>query len=245
MREVDGGTASRAIHRQLRPGLVMRVGAPRNNFPFDAAPEYVFVAGGIGVTPLLPMMRAARDAGSRWSLLFCARRAAEAPFLEVAKALGGAVELFASDLGTRLDVAARLGEPRPGALLYCCGPEALMLAVEEATARWPAGSVRFEWFAARSRPAGEVSDSFALVCARSGLTLQVPPGDSVLAVLARAGIDIPRSCEQGVCGTCEVRVLEGEIDHRDSILSEAEQATGETMMSCVSRARSRTLVLDL
>jgi ferredoxin len=120
-----------------------------------------------------------------------------------------------------------------------------MLAVEEATAGWPEGTVHFEWFAPRSRPADESSGSFEAVCQRSGITVTVPPDKSLLDALNDAGIPVPCSCQQGICGTCEVRVLDGEVDHRDSILSAAERATNETMMTCVSRARSSRLVLDI
>ena len=120
-----------------------------------------------------------------------------------------------------------------------------MLAVEEATAAWPDGSVRFEWFAPRSRPADEGSGSFEIVCQASGVTLTVPPDKTVLATLHEAGIEVPCSCEQGICGTCEVRVLGGEVDHRDSIQSQAERAANQSMMVCVSRARSPQLLLDI
>ena len=246
VRDVKGGRASRFVHRgDLRPGVVVTLGLPRNNFAFDTAPRYLFVAGGIGITPLMPMMRAATAAGASWSLLLCAPRAADAPFIREARALGGAVSLHASAEGTRLDVAARLREPQADTLLYCCGPERLMLAVEEATAAWPEGSVRFEWFTPRARPEGEASDSFEVECAQAGITVTVPKGRSVLQVLNEAGIAVPCSCEQGICGTCEVPVLEGEVDHRDSILSSAERAANATMMCCVSRAKSSRLVLDL
>jgi ferredoxin len=144
-----------------------------------------------------------------------------------------------------LDVATRLGTAQQDTAVYCCGPERLMLAVEEATAGWPEGSVHFEWFTPRSRPVDEGSGSFDVVCQGSSVTLTVPPDKSLLEVLNEAGIDIPSSCHQGICGTCEVRVLAGEIDHRDSILSTAERAANETMMACVSRARSPRLVLDI
>jgi ferredoxin-NADP reductase len=245
VREVADGRVSRIIHRDLRPGTVMTVGVPRNNFPLVQSPNYLFIAGGIGITPLLPMMREATRTGARWSLLFCTRSADDAPFLREACALGGDVSVHASDAGTRLDVAARLATRPADTLLYCCGPDRLMMAVEDATRSWPDGTVRFEWFAPRTRPAGEVSGSFELVCAQSGLVLTVPPDRSVLQALNQAGIGVPTSCEQGICGTCECRVLEGAVDHRDSILSAAEQAANQTMMVCVSRAKSPRLVLDL
>ena len=245
VRAVEGGRASGAILRDLRPGALMAVGLPRNAFAFEASPNYLFVAGGIGITPLLPMMRQATRAGAAWRLLFCTRRAAGAPFLAEARALGGEVTLHASELGARLDAAARLAAVPPETMLYCCGPEALMAAVEVATRHWPAGAVRFEWFAPRSRPEGEVAGAFAVHCARSGVSLAVPPARSVLDALSDAGITVARSCEQGICGTCECRVLEGEVDHRDSILSAAERAANQVMMPCVSRAKSARLVLDL
>lgn len=245
VRELENGRVSRVIHHQLRPGALIPIGVPRNNFPLIPSPRYLFVAGGIGITPLLPMMREATRNGAEWSLLFCTRRATEAAFLDEARLLGGAVFLHASEAGTRLDVTARLAKPVKDTILYCCGPERLMTAVETATAAWPEGSVRFEWFAPRSRPATVEPASFQVHLARAGVTLTVPPDKSILEVLTEAGFDQPRSCEQGICGTCECRVLEGEVDHRDSILSAGERAANQAMMVCVSRARSGRLVLDL
>ncbi len=245
VRELEDGRVSRVIHHELRPGTLIPVSVPRNNFPLVPAPHYLFVAGGIGITPLLPMMREATRRGAEWSLLFCTRRATEAAFLDEARLLGGTVFLHASEAGTRLDVTARLAEPALETILYCCGPERLMTAVEEATNAWPEGSVRFEWFAPRSRPAAAGSAGFEVYLARAGMTVTVPPDKTILEVLTEAGFDQPRSCEQGICGTCECRVLEGEVDHRDSILSAGERAANEVMMVCVSRARSGRLVLDL
>lgn len=245
VREVEGGRVSQIIHYEMRPGALIPIGVPRNNFPLVPSPRYLFVAGGIGITPMLPMMREATRAGAQWTLLFCTRRAQEAAFLEEARGLGGEVCLHASEAGSRLDVPARLAQPEPDTVLYCCGPERLMDAVEAATAAWPEDSVRFEWFTPKSRPADEVSGAFELVCDQSGVTLSVPPEKSVLEVLTEAGFDVPRSCEQGICGTCECRVLEGEVDHRDSILSVAERDANEVMMTCVSRAKGGRLVLDL
>ncbi|MCL2428409.1 MAG: PDR/VanB family oxidoreductase [Alphaproteobacteria bacterium] len=245
VREVENGRVSAIIHHEMRPGALIPIGVPRNNFPLVPSPRYLFVAGGIGITPMLPMLREASSASAKWSLLFCTRRASEAPFIEEARALGGEVVLHASESGNRLDVPAALAEPQPDTVLYCCGPERLMSAVEEATRAWPEGSVRFEWFAPRSRPEDETSGGFEVVCAQSGLTLPVPPDKSILEVLTAAGLDVPRSCEQGICGTCECRVLEGEVDHRDSILSAAERDANEVMMTCVSRAKGPRLVLDI
>jgi tetrachlorobenzoquinone reductase len=245
IREIGGGHASQFIHRKLRPGELLTISPPRNNFPLVGASRYLFIAGGIGVTPLIPMMRAADKCSTPWSLLYCNRRPGDAPFLKEIMSFRGNVVLHTSETGTRLDVERGLGTPQPDTIVYCCGPERLMAAVEAATAAWPEDSVRFEWFAPRSRPDDEASGVFEVTCERSNVTLSVPPDKSVLAVLTEAGIEIPRSCEQGICGTCEVRVLAGEIEHRDSILSASERAANNTMMTCVSRARSPRLVLDL
>jgi len=245
IRSVSGGLSSQFIHRKLRPGELLTVSLPRNNFEFADAENYLFIAGGIGITPLLPMMRAAAAARKPWTLLYCNRSDDEAPFLDEIKALGGTIKLHSTAAGTRLDAAARLAAVEANTLVYCCGPERLMLAVEAATAAWPEGRVRFEWFAPRSRPDDETSGSFEVVCQASGVTLTVPPDKTVLATLHDAGIEVPCSCEQGICGTCEVRVLGGEVDHRDSIQSQAERAANQSMMVCVSRARSAKLLLDI
>lgn len=243
VREVAGGRGSGIVHKQLRPGAILTASAPRNNFPLLPAQRYLFIAGGIGVTPLLPMMREANRRGIPWTLLFCTRSTADAPHLAEARSMGD-VSLHCSLEGTRLDVKARLAEVQPGTLVYCCGPQALMEAVEHAGAHWPEGSLRFEWFQARQQAHAEAG-AFTLVCARSNRTLAVPADRSLLQVMQEAGIPVSFSCEEGVCGSCEVKVLEGEVDHRDSILSAGERAAGLTMMACVSRARGTRLVLDV
>lgn len=245
IRSVAGGLSSGFVHKKLRPGELLTISAPRNNFPLVDAPRYIFIAGGIGVTPLIPMMHEAAARSRPWTLLYCNRRDEDAPFLAEIKALGGEISMHSSEAGTRLDVAQRLGAVQPDTVVYCCGPEKLMTAVEEATSAWPEETVHFEWFTPRSRPADETSGSFEIVCQQSGITLTVSPDKSILAVLSEAGIEVPRSCEQGICGTCETRVISGEVDHRDSILSTSERAANTTMMTCVSRALSPRLVLDI
>jgi tetrachlorobenzoquinone reductase len=248
--EVSGGQGSGFVHGGLRPGELVAVGGPRNNFRLDTGERYVFIAGGIGVTPLLPMAREAARRGRRWTLHYCVRSAKAAPFLdELAAIPGGDVVLHASDQGTRLSVERELATPADGVQIYCCGPERLMRAVETAAAHWSAGAVRFEWFAPKSdapRAADAAGDASVVVtCARSGVDVTVPPDLSILDALTAAGIDVPRSCEQGICGTCECGVVEGVPDHRDSILTDAERVAGKTMMVCVSRAKSPRLVLDI
>lgn len=245
VREVGGGRSSGFIHRELRPGAVLTIGMPRNNFALVDAARYIFIAGGIGITPLLPMMHRASARGRPFTLLYCNRREDAAPFLTEIRSLGGDVVLHCSESGTRLDPAQRLAQVQPATLIYCCGPEPLMTAVQAATQGWPPGSVRFEWFRPRRSPSDEPGDSFEVVCQASGVTVTVPADKSVLDALFEAGLEVPSSCQQGICGTCETRVICGEVDHRDSILSDGERAANQSMMICVSRSRGRRLVLDL
>lgn len=243
---LPGGRGSRFIHGELRLGATVTVGPPRNNFRFDAAPRYLFIAGGIGITPLLPMIREAARRGADWTLHYCVRSAAEAPFLGELRNLGsGQVVVHAADEGRRLAVDALLAATADDVLIYCCGPQRLMDAV--AGAARPTQDARFEWFAPRSDAGREAQPDgrFEVVCARSGVTVTVKEGTSVLEALDAAGVPVASSCEQGICGTCETAVLEGEPDHRDSVLSDAERAAGKTMMICVSRARNARLVLDV
>lgn len=244
VKAVPGGAASSFIHRAVAPGTVLVASLPRNNFPLLPAANYVFVAGGIGITPLLPMLTAAAGAGASFELHYCIGDPAEDLFTSARAAYGAATSTYIKRAGSRFDPRATLGAVRPGTLVYCCGPASLMDAVGEAMSAWPEGTLHREWFAAQARPTGP-DHSFELVCRRSGKTLLVPADKSVLQVLGEAGIDVPRSCEIGVCASCEVPVVQGEVDHRDSILSPQERAEGRTMFCCVSRARGSRLILDL
>jgi ferredoxin-NADP reductase len=245
IRAIAGGLSSTFVHKVLRPGDLLTISAPRNNFPLVDAKHYIFVAGGIGITPLIPMMHRANANRRHWTLLYCNRRNQDAPFLDEIRDLGGNIFLYSSAPGPRLNVAERFSAVERDSAIYCCGPESLMSAVEASTTAWPRESVHFERFTPKARPSDEASGSFELVCHASGKTLLVPPDRSILQVLDQAGIDVPRSCEQGICGNCELRVLSGDVDHRDSILSTEERATNRTMMVCVSRSRGPRLVLDI
>lgn len=243
---VPGGRGSGFVHGELALGTDLTISPPRNNFRFDAAARYLFIAGGIGITPLLPMIRRAGEQGADWVLQYCVRNAAAAPFLDDLRALPhGHVDLHAADDGRRLAVDELLASTPVDVPVYCCGPQRLMEAV--AAAARPDQDVRFEWFTPRPEPVRRdaADDSFEVVCARSAVTVTVPAGTSILDALYAAGVEVDSSCEQGICGTCETTVLEGEPDHRDSVLSDAERAAGKTMMLCVSRARSARLVLDV
>ncbi|MEW2400849.1 PDR/VanB family oxidoreductase [Streptomyces sp. NPDC046862] len=248
LREPDGRGGSRWIHDNVREGTRLRVRGPRNNFPLRPAARYLFVGGGIGITPLLPMMAEAEAAGAEWSLLYGGRTHASMAFLPELEGYGDRVTVRPQDRYGLLDLAGFLGEPDPSALVYCCGPAALIEAVEAHCAGWPPGSLNVERFAAApgAQPADERGEQPVEVELRaSGMTLTVPPGRSVLRAVEEAGVPVLYSCEEGICGSCETAVVEGEVDHRDSLLTDEERAAGDTMLICVSRARGARLVLDL
>ncbi|WP_030421898.1 PDR/VanB family oxidoreductase [Streptomyces sp. SCSIO 75703] len=241
LRERAGRGGSEYVHERLRPGDKVRVRGPRNHFRLEPAPRYRFVAGGIGITPLLPMVAAAEAAGAEWSLLYGGRGRASMAFTGELERWGGRVTVVPEDECGRLDLARVLDDVPEGTLVYCCGPGPLLDAVEE---RCPAGLLRTERFRPKEVETG-ADTAFEVVLARSGRTVTVAPGVSVLDAVRSAGTEVLYSCAEGTCGTCETDVVEGEIDHRDSVLSEEERAAGETMLICVSRCRGPRLVLDL
>jgi ferredoxin-NADP reductase len=245
VRDIPGGVASEFFHRRLRVGDLLAIGPPRNNFRFKSAPKYLFIAGGIGITPLLPMMHSATCHDADWTLRYCTSRLEETPFLNDIKALRGRIFLHTSEPHSRLNVSEALGDLAPDTRVYCCGPDRLMDAVKSATAGWPRDMVNYEWFKPQSSQTDAVPSSIKVICERSNKVVEVAPDQTILAALIAAGIDVPKSCEQGICGTCEVDVLKGEVDHRDSILSPSERQLNSTMMVCVSRAKGSTLVLDI
>ncbi|MFE6618277.1 PDR/VanB family oxidoreductase [Streptomyces sp. NPDC057740] len=226
----DGRGGSREVHEQVREGTELEVRGPRNRFPLVEAPSYVFVAGGIGITPVLPMLRALGE-GVEWRLLYCGRDRASMPFLEEVEKLGGDRVSVVEGVP---DLDGLLADVPEGAAVYCCGPEGLMAAVEE---RFP--HVQLERFAARA----STGRAFEVELRRSGRTLTVPADSTVLAAVRAQVPDTAYSCEQGFCGTCQQRVLEGEVEHRDELLTDGERA--DSMLICVSRARSDRLVLDM
>jgi ferredoxin-NADP reductase len=221
------------------------VRGPRNHFPLVASANYQFVAGGIGITPIIPMIEAAQARGATWSLLYCGRSRESMAFLDKF-ADTERVTIWPSSENGRIDLAATLGNPTPDTAIYCCGPGAFLDAVEEACAPWPDGSLHIERFAAKEVAASEDAlDSFEVVCSRSGVSVTVPEGTTIFDAVEKAGVDVLGSCMEGICGTCEADVLEGTPEHRDSILSKAEKERGDTIMLCVSRSLSKKLVLDV
>ncbi|MFD5480008.1 PDR/VanB family oxidoreductase [Streptomyces hawaiiensis] len=241
LRESAGRGGSAHVHDQLGEGARVRVRGPRNNFTLEPAPRYRFVAGGIGITPILPMLAAAEAAGAEWTLLYGGRTRASMAFGAELGRYGDRVTIAPEDETGLLDLPSVLDDVPEGTLVYCCGPGPLLDAVE---ARCPSGVLRVERFQPKERETGADTE-FEVELARSGRTLTVAPDVSVLDTVRAAGVEVLYSCTEGTCGTCETDVLDGEPDHRDSVLTEEERAAGETMLICVSRCRGKRLVLDL
>jgi ferredoxin-NADP reductase len=243
-----GRGGSRFVHEQLHEGDSVRVRGPRNHFALVGSPRYQFIAGGIGITPLLPMIEAAQARGAGWHLLYGGSRRGSMAFLDVLERYGDRVTVSPRDEREgRLELDSVLAEPRPDTLVYCCGPEGLLGAVEAACESWPDDSLRVERFAAKpvEEPPPGALEAFEVECQRSGVTVPVAAGQTIYEAVETAGVDVLGSCMEGVCGTCECDVIDGNPDHRDSVLSEAERARGDTIMICVSRSRSERLVLDI
>jgi ferredoxin-NADP reductase len=239
-----GGSAW--VHETLRSGTIARVRGPRNHFPLEPADRYQFIAGGIGITPMLPMIEAAEAVGADWRLLYGGRQRSSMGFLNELAQYGDRVTVWPQDEKGLLDLSGTVGAPRGDTFVYCCGPEPLIDAVETACASWPPGSLHIERFAAKARAETEGAlDHFTVECRRSGITVEIGPDDSILATLRATGISLLSSCGDGICGTCEAAVLEGIPDHRDSVLDDGEKALNDAMMVCVSRSLTEKLVLDL
>lgn len=240
---------SRYIHETLQVGQSIDVSAPHNHFPLiEDAPHTVFIAGGIGVTPLLSMIRRLEALGRPWQLHYTARSRRKCAYLEQLAQLDksrGAVHLHFVDEsdGRLLDIDALVVPVPKEAHLYCCGPSPMLQSFERATAARPPQHVHVEYFSAQQEAA--VTGGFTVVLARSRRALRVEPGKSILDVLLANGLDVGHACREGVCGACQTKVLEGIPDHRDSYLSAREKSSGDSIMLCCSGSASETLVLDL
>jgi cytochrome P450/ferredoxin-NADP reductase len=245
LRDEHGAGASRHVHDHLAVGDEVIIRGPRNNFAFLDARAYIFIAGGIGITPILPMVRAAEAAGAEWTLLYGGRTRASMAFLDELEPFGDRVQVRPQDEHGLLRLEDVLGAPREATPVSSCGPEPLLTAVEARCATWPKGSLHLERFAAKPLTEPVLQQSFEIVLARSGLTALVPLDTSILAAVENAGVAVRSSCTEGTCGTCETVVLEGIPDHRDSVLDEVERVAGASMMICVSRSCTPRLVLDL
>ncbi|EJM22907.1 flavodoxin reductase family protein [Pseudomonas sp. GM21] len=242
---------SKGMHEVVKEGSTLRISEPRNLFPLEHEAAYSFLfAGGIGITPILCMAERLANAGKAFELHYCGRSASGMAFVERLRESGFATCVhFHRDDGEsiqRLNTARVLANADPSHHLYVCGPTGFMEHVL-GTAReqgWQDAQLHREYFAAAPTGAAD-SDSFEIQLASSGLRLRVPADRSVADVLLDAGVDVPLSCEQGICGTCITRVLEGVPDHRDMFMTDAEHARNDQFTPCCSRAKSALLVLDL
>lgn len=247
--EPNGRGGSREVFDAVAPGDDILISLPRNNFPLAReAASHLFVAGGIGITPFIPMIRSLQHVATPFKLVYCSRSPERAAFIDFALELAASglaiVHHDAGEPERRLDLHALLGQAAEGTHLYCCGPEGLMRAVREASAGWPGGTVHWEYFA--NTPLLEhahVDNPFKVQLRSSGLVLDIPAEESIMGVLRANGVAVDSSCESGLCGTCKTRYLSGEPDHRDMILDESERR--EFVMICCSRSRTGTLLLDL
>ncbi len=247
-----GGSAY--LHDGLKVGDVIHISTPRNHFQlYEPAKTSVLVAGGIGVTPMLAMARRLSALGQPWTLYYCARTPERAAFLDDLLALPGRVIPVFDGIegGKPIDFTQVMTAAPVGAHLYCCGPSSLMEAFEHAAAGREPSTIHVEWFKPRAIPesaaaAADADGEFTVTLANSGVTLTVPPEKSILDVLIDAGVSVPYSCCDGVCGTCETRVLQGTPVHRDSVLLGEDANATDRIMVCVSRcAGGQSLTLDL
>lgn len=245
LREEQGRGGSRHVHDRIEVGARLTARGPRNHFVLDVSPRYRFLAGGIGITPILPMVREADRRGAEWTLTYCGRSQASMAMLdELRRQYGKRITIHADDVDAQFDVAGFLADPKPGELLYTCGPTGLLNAVLDASRDWPGDAIRYERFAPLELSEDDNTE-FEVELALTGTVLKVPADRSILDVVTESGVQVLSSCAEGTCGTCETAVISGEIDHRDAVLSAEEQEDGNVMMICVSRASSLRLVLDL
>ncbi|MFC7286657.1 PDR/VanB family oxidoreductase [Herminiimonas glaciei] len=258
---VNRDTASRGgssyLHEAAKPGDVLTISLPRNNFPLnEEAAHSVLIAGGIGITPIFSMVQRLNQLGRAWTLYYCTRTEERAAFLDALKALAATTQtahlhtVFDQVPGNQMLNLAELvqgseAEHAGAAHFYCCGPGMLLQGFEQATAAIPAERVHVEYFSAPAIASDAATETFSVTLARSGRTFQIPAELSILEVLLSNGVSVLSSCREGVCGSCETAVLAGEPEHRDAVLSAAERAGNRTMMLCVSRCKGTSLTLDL
>lgn len=241
--EEQGEGGSRHLHERVRQGQLVRVSEPRDLFGFEPRDRMVFVAGGIGITPILPMVSAAHAAGADWTLHYAGREPGTMAFGADLERYGDRVRVYAGAEGQRMALP-EIVAGAAGAPVYACGPERLLDALE--TEAEAAGAALFvERFTNANAVTTEADHPFEVELSLTGKTVTVLPGESILDKVAEAGVPAPSSCRGGTCGTCETFVVEGEPDHRDAVLNAKEREESEVMMICVSRCKGKRLVLEL
>ncbi len=250
LRELEGRGGSACMHDEIKEGDVLPITGPENNFPLVAAADkHLLIGGGIGITPILAMVRHLHETGADFALHYCARSPEEAAFVAFLKGAPFADRVHfhydGGDPSKGLDVAALLKDHAAGTHLYCCGPTGLMDAVRAASAHWPESHVHFESFKAAQSFDTADDQSFEVVLAKSGKTYKVPADQTILEVLEDNGHTVDSVCQEGICGACLTDVVEGEPEHRDEVLTDEERDSNKLMTICCSRSKSARLVLDL
>jgi ferredoxin-NADP reductase len=246
LREPASRGGSKLIHENIRPGHVVSARGPRNNFTLVDSDRYLFIAGGIGITPILPMVQEVAKRGKPWSLVYGGRKLESMAFVdELGEISGGDLHVMPEDEYGLLDLDRFIGAPRAHTAVYCCGPGPLIDAVEQRCSRWPAGALHLERFTPKNVSSSCGDGEFDVRLARSGKCLRVPADRTLLEVLEEAGFEIDNSCRAGICGTCELGVADGIPEHNDDILSDAERESNQVILPCVSRSTSAVLVVDL
>ena len=245
LHEPDGRGGSAEVYRAIGPGAELKIRSPRNRFPLEQSTEYLFFAGGIGITPLLPMIEAINQQALPWRLVYGGRSRSSMAFRDLLDPYDQ-VTIWPQDECGLIEVVSEL-TASPGAAVYACGPSPLIDAVGAAVDRAGRGPLHFERFVpvpVASGQEGAPSQAFEVQLGEDGPVVQVAPDQSVLDAVLGAGADVLFSCEEGSCGSCQTRVLSCSVDHRDDLLTEEERVAGE-MLICVSRCLSDRLVLDI
>jgi len=250
-REENGRGGSKAMHDQLKEGDLLEIGKPRNNLPLDeTATQHLLLGGGIGVTPMLSMAQKLQSQGANFEMHYCTRSRERTAFYDALSTPEFADTVsFHFDEGTpdtRLNLKELLATRPEGAHLYLCGPQGFMQAIEEAAeGNWPPEAIHMEYFSADPSTLSGDNKPFEVKLAKSGKTFTIPEDKTIAGVLAENGVNVDVSCEQGICGSCITPVLEGEPDHRDKVLTRREKDANNQCTLCVSRSRSKLLVIDL
>lgn len=246
LREVESRGGSVVLCEQVQVGDILLTTGPRNHFRLHSSPRYLFIAGGIGITPIVPMISAAAAAGADWRLVYGGRTEESMAYRDdLANLDPDRVLEWPQDRLGLIELDQLLANPQAETLIYCCGPEPLIAAVESRCAHWPSGTLQVERFAPRPIEDPVPNTTFEIELAESGAVLVVPADQTILEVVDEAGVYVLSNCEEGTCGTCLTKVLDGIPDHRDSILDDEEHAANDEMTICVSRSLTPRLVLDL
>lgn len=246
LREDSGQGGSRFLHDSVAEGDLLTFRGPRNKFPLSASNELLFIAGGIGITPLLPMISEAEKVGLSWQLVYVGRSRKTMPFVsELEEKYSDKVKVFARDEVERPQLHDMLSSQDKSLDVYICGPQSFINDVNNATSDNPAVVLHYELFSPKMPNEPVLNSDFEVDLRKTGKIVKVTPEESILDAIRNAGLRVLSSCGEGTCGTCETKVIEGLVDHRDSLLTQQEQELNNTMMICVSRALSPRITLEL